>query len=371
MQEDEMAHERRSNKSRTLPGITPSGESLIGSKASQVKAALIAAKNLAVSQEALREQTALLPAGLAQRSPILQANQWTAERLLISLFEKSGFDFDKFEEIQAQNRAESSRILEAQQAEAVKRSAEAKATFHSAVDSRRKIIEQLVASTGTAANVQTSQVVLNEPFMISTYPTPAPDLSFDEYHIEPWNSWAKFTIDPTASGGNDYVNFYFSWENSSDQYAVIDVDTWLMLSGSCKVDIPGHWFDTEKAVINIHAELGILEWWNQPPTVPPLSEADQIQPALYLPLEKGVLGGFISPQSKPVFRTYDLRYNFELVPPGGTVVIVVGPAIAWANENGGGIEADFDTGDVQIMCPFVQLHITPFTFPQTGGWTVQ
>ena len=44
------------------------------------------------------------------------------------------------------------------------------------------------------------------------------------------------------------------------------------------------------------------------------------------------------------------------------MVIVVSPVIEWTNQNGGGIEADFDTGDFEVMCPFVQLHITPFIF---------
>src|SRR5262249_9220542 len=148
---------------------------------------------------------------LAQHSPILRANELAAERLLTSFIEKLGFDFAKFDEIQAQNRAESRRILEAQQAQAIKRSAEAKATFRSAVDSRRKIIEQLVAATTT--DVQISSVVLSEPFMISTSPVTAPpDFSFDQSHIEPWNSWAKFTID-SKGVGQVYVIFSFSWEN--------------------------------------------------------------------------------------------------------------------------------------------------------------
>jgi hypothetical protein len=360
----------RSRGQKRSQANTRSGESLIESKASQIKAALIAAKNLAASEDALREPAALLRPSLAQRSPILRANERTAERLLTSVLDKSGFDFAKFEEIQAHNRAECRRILEAQQAQAVKRSAEAKATFRSAVDNRRKIIEQLVASTNTAGNVQISQVVLNEPFMIG--PTgPAIDLSFDESHIEPWNSWAKFTIDSTGSLGGDVVNFFFSWENSSDQYVVIDVDSWLMLNGSCKLDIPGHLFDYELASMEILLNLSLQEWWNQPPTTPPFEELQSYELLKNFALEKPVFGGFISPQSRAVFRTVDLRYNFELVPPGGTVIIAVGPSITWENDGGGGIEADFDTGDFEVMCPFVQLHITPFTFPVTGGWTVQ
>ena len=318
-----------------------------GELVSQIKAALTAAKSLTAQNAS--ERAALRQAGLAQRSPIIQANQRAAERLLASLVEKSGFDSGKFEEIQAQNRTEVLRILEAQRAEAAKDATEAIASFRSAVSSRRKIIEGLAASTGT-------QVVLDSPFLIWPQP-PTTDLFFDDYRIEPWNSWAKFKIDSTNSA-TDTVNFYFLWQNSSDQYVVINVDSWLMLAGACRVDIPGHWYEYEYSSINnIYAQLSLLEWWNQPPTTP-AAQADQIQEVLSFPLfiEKGVLGSFLSPQSEGVFRTRDLRYNVELVPPQGVVVIEVGASIRFQNDNGG-VEADFDSGSFQVMCPFVQIQI--------------
>jgi hypothetical protein len=60
-----------------------------------------------------------------------------------------------------------------------------------------------------------------------------------------------------------------------------------------------------------------------------------------------------------VFRTAILDINQELVPPQGTVVIQVYPTISWENISGG-IEVDFDSGDYEVMCPFVQLQIMPF-----------
>jgi hypothetical protein len=363
-----MANQRRSNKSRTLPGITPSGESLIGSKASQVKAALIAANNLAVSQEALRKQAVLRRPSLAQRSPILRANELTAEWLLTSFIEKLGFDFSKFEEIQAQNRAECRRILEAQQAQAIKHSAEAIATFRSAVDSRRKVIEQLVAATTTDAQI--SQVLLSEPFMISTSPFPGPpDFSIDQTGSEPWNSWAKFMVDSKGNGQVDVI-FSFSWENSSNQNVTIDVKTWLNFNGLCRVDIPQHRFDTEEAGITLDAELSLLEWWHQPPTQPP-KEVTQSTNVVHLDLYKGFWQDSVSPQGQTVSYIYELRYDGELVPPGGVLEIDVHSPISWTTSGGGGVLGDFDTGDFGLRCPFVELRIWPFVFPATGGWTVQ
>ena len=61
-------------------------------------------------------------------------------------------------------------------------------------------------------------------------------------------------------------------------------------------------------------------------------------------------------------RRCNLRYNQEFVPPGGGVVIKVGPDISWGLHGGTGIEADFDSGDFGVMCPFVQIQImSPLT----------
>jgi hypothetical protein len=353
-----------------------SDESLIDSKASQIQAALAAAKNLAAYHDALRQRAALPQAGLAQHSPILRTNQRTAERLFTSLFEKLGFDFDKFAAIQAQNRAESCRILESRQAAMVKQSAEAKAAFRSAVDSRREIIKHLIASTGTAADLRasrvvlpTSGVVLDAPFMISAEglgPVTGSSGPWEyqgdiglTYHIEPWNSWAKFKIDDATHGDwQKTVNFYFYWENSSDHYVVVDVDSWLTLHGFLKGDIPGHLFDTEKADIEIHVSLNLWEEWNDPfPTTPGLGPLNFYPDALLLTLEKVPFGSFVSPQTEVAFRRLDLRFNLEFVPPGGGLLFVVGPEIVWQNRGGGGIVADFDTKDFEVMCPFLSLGV--------------
>jgi hypothetical protein len=351
MEESEMGRNPRAKN--TSQANTRSGENLFGSKASEIKAALIAAQNLAASQDALREQAALFRPRPPQRSPLLRANQRAAERLLTSALDKSGFDFAKFGEIQAQNRAESRRIVEVQQSKALKHSAEAKATFRSAVDSRRRILEQLSPADAV--------VVLDTPFTIGTTPPGGGDgFHLDTYHIEPWNSWVKYKIDSNQNGGN-FVNFYFFWENPSRlRPAAINIDAWLWSSGFCKADIPNHWYDYEKAAVSVNAVLGLQEWWNRPITSPPI-QLSQVQEAMSPPIviEKPFSDEVPTPQGEYAFRWCDVRYNEELVPPGGTLVILVSSYVGWEAENGGGIEADFDSGDFEVFCPFVQIQIQP------------
>ena len=161
---------------------------------------------------------------------------------------------------------------------------------------------------------------------------------------------------PQGGLGLQEIIFYFLWENSTDKDVVINVDSWLMLNGYGQVNIPGNWFDDELASMSISGSLGLLEWWNQPPTSPPM-QPDQFQTPVILTLQKGLLGSFITPWGQRVFRTLDLQFNSEVVPPQGSLVIAVGPLIAIQNWGGGSDEADFDSGDFEVMCPFVRIQI--------------
>jgi hypothetical protein len=105
-------------------------------------------------------------------------------------------------------------------------------------------------------------------------------------------SWAKFKIDSTGSGFVQIV-FYFLWENLTDQYVLINGDSWLMCSGFGRVDIPGHWYEDESSAIQIVVWLDLEEWWNQPPTIPP--QLIQSQSIFDLSIDKPFLGSTSSP----------------------------------------------------------------------------
>jgi len=310
-------------------------------RAAEIKAALTAAARI----------TPLQPVPAKRRPRLRQrpAAQPAAGQLLASALEKSGFDAAAFERMQAEARAEMQRKAEAQRADALRNSAAARAAMSADVEARRKVIERLVASTNTAAIAQAPQVVLDEPFLIWPATSP-PGLVWGGSQIEPWNSWAKFRIDSTAAYGEAEIRFYFLWESSSDQLVVFNASSWLMFSGYCQVDIQGHWWETEWSGIEISAELGLME---PPPGIAKPSDSENV---FDLNLDKPSFGSYISPWGERVFRTAVLEADGALVIPQGWVVIMVSALLQWGSSSGG-IEADFNSGDFEVMCPFVEIQV--------------
>jgi hypothetical protein len=330
-------------------------------KISEIKAALKAGKVPSAERQVRR-------APLLRGSPILEKNRRAAEKLVTSFLEKAGFDLAKLNEIQTQNQVELQRIEEAQRAEAIRHSSGVKAAFRSAVENRRDIVANLSSVFTTGGVQQQPTVVLDKPFLIwPAYPKHHDDLFFDTHNIESWNSWAKVKVQSKASGYDDLgeVNFYFFWENTSDSYAAINIDTWLMLNGYLEAEVPGSWFGLSPSDIGAAAYLNILEWWNNPPTSPPDGpNGEQYQDVAYVGIYQGTFPNPVTSRSTRVFRTTDLSHQMELVPPHGSVVFEVGANMGYENDSGSTM-ADFDSGDYEVMCPFLQIQ--PFLFPLKQG----
>ena len=342
----------------------PSSDSALGRDVpAQIREALTMARNMSGGQE-VRQRLARLEALRAQSAPVLQG-KLQRRNLLAAGLDKA--DASTLRAIQDETRSELRRVLQRQHAKAIERSAEVKTAFQGAIESQREVLGRIVAG-GVSPFVQ--QVVLDAPFLI--WPSSlSSDLTLDTYQIEPWNSWAKFKVDSTSEVDAVEVDFYFFWENKTKNPVLIDVSTQLMLNGYGRTDIPQHWGDWEFSLIRIGAHLSLVEGWNQPPTSP-ARQASQVQKALEVSVEYSS-DPFPLPFSfmthsegsswwghgfgEGVSQSYGLAYNKELVPPGGGVVIKVGPDIGWINHGNAGIEADFNSGDFQIMCPFVQVDV--------------
>jgi hypothetical protein len=123
-----------------------------------------------------------------------------------------------------------------------------------------------------------------------------------------------------------------------------------MFSGYCQVDIQGHWWETEWSGIEISAELGLME---PPPGIAKPSDSENV---FDLNLDKPSFGSYISPWGERVFRTAVLEADGALVIPQGWVVIMVSALLQWGSSSGG-IEADFNSGDFEVMCPFVEIQV--------------
>jgi hypothetical protein len=314
----------------------------------QIKMALTAAKDLSAAKDARRQYATLRQADVSERSET-RTNQRTLENLLGSFFTKSGFEVDKFEEVLAQNQSALRRMAENRKAEAVEQSSSVKDALRYGVESRRKTIEHL-ATLAPPPEYE----VLDTPFLI----WPTVGVFFADSHYEPWNSWAKITLDSSRTEGREELSFYFLWVNPRDTFAVINVDTDLVLNGFCWVEsdggiLPG----TRHAGIILHARLFSWEWWNQPPTSP-LWPNGIYEQALFIQTNTGAVFDDGDSEFAVVFSAHDLRHNLFLVPPQESVVFeVVLDVLYGTSEDSGSIHVDFASGAFAVLCPAVSIAI--------------
>jgi hypothetical protein len=320
-------------------------QSQSSNRAAQIKSALSAASDLLAAKNARRLDSRLLAADVSQR-PELLSTQRSLQSLMASSLTKAGFELDKFEDLRARHQSDLRRLVEEHKADAIKAATSASERLRADLDGRRQAIETLA---GTAA---AQYVLLNSPFLI----WPTHGLFFDSSQIVPSNSWAKFTLESSRSSGYEEMSFYYLWDNPSDQYAVINVDGYLVLNGFCRTGSDGgFWPGDRRSSLTVDARLYLLEWWNQPPTSPPF-QADQYQQALQLATSTGGFGDPGAIEFRQLFRGFDLRYTLFLVPPHGVVVFEVVAAISYALADGH-VSLDFASGDFKAISPAVLVAI--------------
>jgi hypothetical protein len=217
------------------------------------------------------------------------------------------------------------------------------------------------------------RIILDKPFLIWGLRDgmEASNILVDS-QIVTGGSWAKIassvkTDDDIAA--DDTVNFYFVWQNSTGQPAVVNVESFLMLDGSCTADGHAGWIWTPlwgantfgHAVLNVDAKLSLLEWWNQPPTTP-LQEPGQTQNAAYIDSEGGWKGwGSSNATTEAVSANYHVYYDTFYVPQNGVTLLEVGVEVEFSGIDGE-CSVDFATDPFIIICPHVQLEIS--TIPQ-------
>lgn len=315
----------------------------------QIITDLKAARDLAVIKDGRQKEAALL-ASSADRSTIL-ANKRAAWQLTEYFATKNGFESDKFVEILARNQSELSRIADEQKVAAIKQSSAEMKSFMRAIESKRQAFDALIS---TAAPPQPFFVALDSPFLI--WPTQGIELL--DSHTEPYRSTAKITLDSGRTFGYEELGFYFLWENPSDRFAVVNVDGYLVFNGQLRASQDGgFWPGDRYAGISAGGRLHVFEWWNQPPTEP-LAQADQFQNVASVAATGGGFGDVGAIETKNVFRGVDLRHTLFLLPPHAVTVIEVTAAITYTTgTDSGHVNVDFNSGDFQIMCPFVLIAV--------------
>jgi hypothetical protein len=303
---------------------------------SQMKAVLSATKDA-------RRASANL--GIIENSRIKMAQHPLENFAAASQPATAGFDVEKFAKLREQHQTELRLMLEQRKSEALKHSYDAKDTLRYGIESRLKNVELLPA----AANYE----LLTRPFLIWW----SQGIDFPEVHYEEVNSWAKFSIHSEDSLNiNENMTFYFLWNNPSDAFAVVNVDGYLVVDGFCVGKSEGGFLPGFRySLIDMNAELHLLEWWNQPPTEP-LSQFGQNQNVVNLSTNTG---GFMDSDAvafQHVFRGYDLRHELFVIPPRETVVIEVALMLTYGS-NHGSVDIDLSSGNFQVMCPAVLIAV--------------
>jgi hypothetical protein len=314
---------------------------------SQVREALLVAKNLSVARE-LRAAETLTPVDPSEHAT-LSANRRDAERLLGDAIPKHQIDLDRFERIHAQNQVELNRLHEARRAEAIKSSSTATKNFAYQIESRRKAIDAL-----QAAKFKPIVENIDSPFLI--WATPSNILT--DSQIEPFKSRAKILFTSTARSGVRELSFYYLWRNPSDRFAVINIDGYLVLNGFCQAGQDGGFFPGSRSTsLSLKTTMVPLEWWNQPPTSP-LFQASQSETVLSFSARGSQGFGDVGAiESRSISRASGLGYNLFLIPPHGVTVIEYSLVASFSSADGShNVLVDFDSGDFRVMSPFVVIQ---------------
>ncbi|MFO1501867.1 MAG: hypothetical protein U1G07_26410 [Verrucomicrobiota bacterium] len=315
----------------------------------QITAELKAAKDLAAIKEA-RQNAFSLPQPVSER-PEIVANQRAAWQSIQYEAAKKGLETGKFDEILARNQADLARIAEEQRAAGIKQSAGVLAKFAQAIDGKRQAFEALITA---ADDPQPVRVVLEKPFLI----WPTQGLEFMDANVAPFRSSAKVTLDSGKTQGHEELGFYFIWRNPSDRIAVVNIDAFLLFSGQLRASQGGgFWPGSRFAKITVGGRLHVFEWWNHPPTEP-FFQVDQAQTVKTVETHGGGFGDVGAIELESVFRTIALGYTHFLLPPNAVTVIEVTPTFDYSTgSDSGHVNADFNSGDFQLMCPFVSIGI--------------
>jgi hypothetical protein len=283
----------------------------------------------------------------------MQASRRQGEKVLTSYLKKTGFDFKAYDRIHAQQQAEMHRLLKEAQKAAIKRSSSRKKELAHGVENWRKNIERFRDATLVSKFVPAFEVV-DTPFLI----WPTNDLELTDSHIEPWNNTAKIR-GLWRGTGNENLRFIFVWENPSDKWTVVNVESYLAVNGACDAFAEGGFIVGSINGVFVQASLNVWEWWNQPPTM--LSpQATQTQRVLAVSASGGGLlsnlgGGSVD--SASASGNHDLRSTLFSLPPHGVAVFEVALEFFYDNTGGGMIQANFASGDFGVKCPAVVIAV--------------
>jgi hypothetical protein len=311
---------------------------------SEVKAAFSAVDKAGQAEVKLRK------AIISQRRTRMREG----EQLLKPYLKKTGFDLAATEKGRTRRETELRRLSKEQHASWLKASAAAKKELANAIENWQQNVTRFIDGTLKSDFVPGYQVIAT-PFLI----WPTHGIQLLNSNIQPWNNTANILGQWTNEAGDENLRFIFVWENSSDVWTIINIESYLQLNGECNEFEQGGILSGSVSDLTVLAKLNVWQWWTQPPMLT-FPQATQSQSVLTLGASGG---GFLSALNggtvtgKSVNGNYDLRCNLFLVPPNGTAVFEVELEFIYENYDGGMVQAIFEGGAYQVMCPAVVIAI--------------
>jgi hypothetical protein len=326
---------------------------------SQLKAALTASKEKRPDATLRRADAALLTQQLNHRRAV--------EQVLRPFFAKAGLDIEKLDKMAAQNQKDLRRIFQNHKDEIAQRASLEMAVIREGVQRRARALQNLA----NLPVVPFTAITLQPIFIWQTHVD-----SFKGSHIEPGNNWVKFLFDAMSGSESTDFSFVFLWENQRNDLAVVNVASSLVLNGACEVVAAPGFFSGDTSELFLQASLTLLGLWQAdpqnpelPPPTPP-HEQSQYQSLLSLVAQGGGLFSGVDFHTQNFSASsYDLTYDFFLIPPRSSAAFEVSLQVDYDFPGGGGnisdlVVADFanDNLGYELMCPGLQLDL--LTTPQ-------
>jgi hypothetical protein len=282
---------------------------------------------------------------------VMSASREAIAELLTSTLISAGLDARELESLRAEGQTQLREWAEKRKAETDAQTKELRHTIARTVESWRIKVQELQNFVPPPAS-PFSYYLLDTASQISS----TSGVNLTATNIAPTNNWAEFQLF-TSDSGNQDVTFTFSWQNTGEKSVVINVDGYLLLNGVVQASAdPGFagFFPGGSSQVGVTPFLYVsgLPW--EPPNTPPLVVATG-SPALSL----SASAGWNDPGeilSQTLFRGYDVQYQTQILPPGGTVTVGVACHLSYINSDGSA-NFIFATMDRQVLCPGVLITV--------------
>ena len=304
------------------------------------------------------------------RIPVASPKRRAAAAMIDSVIQKAGLDGAKFIKLLAEDQRTLRADFAKERAAAAKNIRASTAQFRSAMAARRQAANLLrVPFIPTI-------VLLDKPFLIWQLPHPQSDIFIDS-HVESMNSSVRVRVnDPSGFNSTRFV-FFFLWSNETDEFAVANVRSSLIINGGCSVQAASGIFSGDTQTLDINASLAIIRWfgWGTDPvtgnsnnqTPHPDFQATHRQNVASLRADGGHIFQGANFKSKSFsFEQFSLSHNQLVVPNRASVVFQVSLELVYDPEDSLNIEnlidVDFSVRGNAVFCPNLELEVlTPLS----------